>query len=95
MLVITASAVWAQGPSDEVVIRNLTQKYFDTREAQEPASLEALLTPDVDQLVSTGEWRRGRVNVVQGGTCEFAQRAGQENARGGIDPLRIAGCGHL
>jgi uncharacterized protein (TIGR02246 family) len=43
------------------------RKYVDAREKQDPKLLEALFTADADQLVTTGEWRKGRDNVVRGG----------------------------
>jgi uncharacterized protein (TIGR02246 family) len=39
-------------------------RYVDAREARDPKALEALFTPDADQLTSSGEWRKGRDEVV-------------------------------
>ena len=77
LLVLTASALWAQSPADQDAIRSVAQRYFDTREAQQPGALEALLTPDVDQLVSTGEWRKGRDQVVQGAMASSRNAQGK------------------
>jgi uncharacterized protein (TIGR02246 family) len=38
----------------------------DARENLDPKAVEALFTSDADQLVSSGEWRRGREAVVRG-----------------------------
>jgi len=41
-------------------------KYVDARERIDPKAVEPLFTSDADQLVSSGEWRRGREAVVRG-----------------------------
>ena len=46
--------------TDEAAIRDVVKKYVDARERRDPKSIEALFTADADQLVSTGEWRKGR-----------------------------------
>ena len=38
--------------------------------------LEALFTADADQLVTTGEWRQGRDNVVRGGLASSQANPG-------------------
>jgi uncharacterized protein (TIGR02246 family) len=56
----------AQGLSDEAAVRQVVQKYVDARESKDAQAIEALFTSDADQLVSTGEWRKGRAEVVRG-----------------------------
>jgi uncharacterized protein (TIGR02246 family) len=57
----------AQQPSaDETAIRAIVQKYVDAREASDAKAIEPLFTPDADQLVSDGTWRRGRDELVRG-----------------------------
>jgi uncharacterized protein (TIGR02246 family) len=41
------------------------------------AALAALFTADADQLVSSGEWRRGRDAVVKGSLASSQQNAGK------------------
>lgn len=52
--------------ADEAAIRAVVSKYVDARERIDPQAVEALFTSDADQLVSSGEWRRGREAVVRG-----------------------------
>jgi uncharacterized protein (TIGR02246 family) len=52
--------------SDESAIRRVINKYLDAREHRDPKAVAKLFTPDADQLVSSGEWRRGRDAVVRG-----------------------------
>ncbi|HEY1949422.1 MAG TPA: hypothetical protein VGG97_20610, partial [Bryobacteraceae bacterium] len=53
----------AQSPpsagADRAAIRKIVQEYVDAREKQDPKAVEALFTSDADQLVSSGEWRKG------------------------------------
>jgi uncharacterized protein (TIGR02246 family) len=59
-------AVLLFGQGDEAAIRQVVQKYVDARESMDAKAIEALFTEDADQLVSTGEWRKGRGEVVKG-----------------------------
>jgi uncharacterized protein (TIGR02246 family) len=52
--------------ADETAIRAIVQKYMDAREKQDAKAVESLFTSDADQLVSSGEWRKGRPDVVKG-----------------------------
>ena len=63
------------GQSDEAAIRQVVQKYVDARESMDANAIEALFTSDADQLVSTGEWRKGRSEVVRG-TMASSQSSG-------------------
>ncbi len=51
---------------DEAAVRRVVQRYVDAREAREAREIEPILTPDADQLVSDGTWRRGRDELVKG-----------------------------
>jgi uncharacterized protein (TIGR02246 family) len=57
--------VGGRGADDEAV-RAVVKRYVDAREARDPKAVAALFTADADQLVSSGEWRLGRDNVVTG-----------------------------
>src|SRR5688500_7969162 len=47
-------------------IRSVIQQYSVARESRDTVLLRNILTDDVDQLVSTGEWRNGITASVQG-----------------------------
>jgi uncharacterized protein (TIGR02246 family) len=68
-----AALLYAQ--SDEAAIRAVVQKYVDARESMDAHAIEALFTNDADQLVSTGEWRKGRGELVRG-TMASSQSSG-------------------
>ena len=54
------------GGADEQAVRDVVRRYVDAREGRDAKALEALFTPDADQLTSSGEWRKGRDAVVRG-----------------------------
>jgi uncharacterized protein (TIGR02246 family) len=62
--------------SDEAAVRAVVARYVDAREKRDAKLLEALFTADADQLVTTGEWRRGRDNVVRGGLASSQANPG-------------------
>src|SRR5215472_1608067 len=67
VLVVTCAAVvHGQTPSDEAAVRATIAAYVEAREHTDPRAVEVLFTEDADQLVSTGEWRKGRAAVVTG-----------------------------
>ena len=47
-------------------LQALIDKYSQAREKRDTALLKNILTGDVDQLVSTGEWRTGIAEAVKG-----------------------------
>ncbi|HEX3745081.1 MAG TPA: SgcJ/EcaC family oxidoreductase [Bryobacteraceae bacterium] len=55
----------ATGGGDSA-IRDVVKKYEEARNAVDADAVAALFTPDSDQLVSSGEWRKGRDAVVRG-----------------------------
>jgi uncharacterized protein (TIGR02246 family) len=71
----------AQGPppGGDAAVREVVRKLVDAREARDATALEALLSADVDQLVSDGTWRRGREAVVRG-MLESSRRTGGQRS---------------
>jgi uncharacterized protein (TIGR02246 family) len=63
---VAVAPMLAQTSADEAPIRALVAKYVNARDHPDAKSIEGLFTADADQLVSSGEWRRGRDAVVQG-----------------------------
>jgi uncharacterized protein (TIGR02246 family) len=63
-----APPVGGQTPgADERAVTEIVRRYVDARERRDAKLLEALFTPDADQLTTAGEWRKGRDDVVRGG----------------------------
>ena len=66
VLLLAALPLAAQKPADETAVRDLVARYVDAREHRDPKAIESLFAADADQLVSSGEWRKGRDAVVRG-----------------------------
>lgn len=63
--------------ADTAAIEAVVARYVAAREAQDPARIGELFTADADQLVSSGEWRRGRDAVVKGTMASSASTGGR------------------
>jgi uncharacterized protein (TIGR02246 family) len=75
--VVNLSALYAQSSAqDETQILEVVKKYVDAREHSDPKAIEELFTADADQLVSSGEWRKGRANVVRGALASSERTGG-------------------
>jgi uncharacterized protein (TIGR02246 family) len=51
---------------EEAAIKDVVARYVDARDKKDAKATEALFTAEADQLVSSGEWRKGRDAVVKG-----------------------------
>jgi uncharacterized protein (TIGR02246 family) len=61
---------------DEAAVRDAVKLYVDARERGDATALNGLFTADADQLVSSGEWRRGRDELVRGTLASSKSNAG-------------------
>ena len=52
--------------NQQKAIASLIDQYSQAREKRDTGLLKTILTPDVDQLVSTGEWRAGINAAIEG-----------------------------
>jgi uncharacterized protein (TIGR02246 family) len=88
---LAAQSAVAQSPAgpalDEAAVRAVVARYVVAREKRDPALLEALFTADADQLVTTGEWRQGRANVVKGGLASSQANPGSRQIA--IEAVRL------
>ena len=51
---------------DEAAVRDVVAAYVAARERGDAAAVAAVFTENADQLTSSGEWRRGRDELVRG-----------------------------
>ena len=65
--------------ADETAIRELVQKYMDARNSRNAEATRSLFTTDADQLVSTGEWRKGIEAVVSGAMASSQKETGRSS----------------
>ena len=75
LLPILCAAALAQTPPPVSAIKDVVARYNDARDRKDPKATEALFTEDADQLVSSGEWRRGR-DAVGKGTMASSESSG-------------------
>ena len=53
-------------PQQQTAITHLIDQYSEAREKIDTNLLKSILTADIDQLVSNGEWRKGIASAVAG-----------------------------
>ena len=70
-------------------MRDVVKRYVDAREARDAKALAELFTEDADQLVSSGEWRKGREQVVKGGLASSAASSGKRTIS--VQSVRFVG----
>ena len=79
-------AILAQNSTSELKHREeiyaLIENYTKSREMQDTALLNSILTTDIDQLVSSGEWRYGKEGAMKG-----MMRSSESNP--GDRPLKV------
>lgn len=51
---------------EEQEIHTLIDTYSESRTVKDSAAILAILTPDIDQLVSSGKWRKGIKESLEG-----------------------------
>ena len=66
LLCLTSQTPAAPATGDEAAVRDVVKKYVEARDRSDESAIRALFTDDADQLTSSGEWRKGRENVVRG-----------------------------
>jgi uncharacterized protein (TIGR02246 family) len=75
-LALASPAAQQKKPDTEAAIHDVVRNYVAARERGNAAELGALFTADADQLTSSGEWRRGRDELVKGTMASSKTNAG-------------------
>jgi uncharacterized protein (TIGR02246 family) len=73
LLLFTAALL----PADEAAVREVVKHYVDARETRDSKAAAELFTADADQLVSSGEWRKGRDALVKGAMASSQRNEGK------------------
>jgi uncharacterized protein (TIGR02246 family) len=76
LLIFLAGNLFAQS-AGETAVREIVRKYVEARDKQDARAIEALFTTDADQLVSSGQWRKGREEVVRGTLASSQNETGK------------------
>ena len=64
---------------DSRAVRDVVAQYMRARNNKDAKAIPRLFTSDADQLVSTGEWRRGLSNLVRGTTASSRREMGRSS----------------
>ena len=72
---------------EQKAIATLIDQYTQAREKRDTVLLKSILTEDIDQLVSTGEWRKGVVAAVEGMLKSSANSPGTRTLT--VDKIRM------
>ena len=91
LITVGLQAQGANGVSDENAVRKLIGSYAEAREQHNAAGLSSILAPDADQLVSSGEWRRGRDELVRGMIASSERNSGARTIQ--VHPRKAGGAG--
>ena len=86
----TTLGILAQSKSEDPARRDivhLIDQYSQARETQDTTLLKSLLMADIDQLVSTGEWRRGFAGSFAGMMRSSSNNPGTRTLT--VDQLRF------
>jgi len=91
LLSITVLFAYGQNniPNDQEqkAIATLIDQYSQAREKRDTVLLKSILTADIDQLVSTGEWRNGITAAVEGMLKSSANNPGTRTLT--VDKIRM------
>ena len=67
----------------------MVKRYADARDLSDPKAIGALFADDADQLVSNGEWRKGRDALVRGMLASSASETGKRTLA--VETVRLVG----
>jgi uncharacterized protein (TIGR02246 family) len=62
---------------EEAAVREVVREYVEAREQRDTKRLAAIIAPEADQLVSSGEWRKGRDELVRGMLASSERNSGK------------------
>jgi uncharacterized protein (TIGR02246 family) len=79
------------GPEEEAAVWELVARYAAARGSADANAIGALFTEDADQLVSSGEWRRGRDALVRGMLESSRQNSGTRTIT--VETVRVLATG--
>ncbi len=98
--VLAFSQIHPKEKEDAVKIHGLIERYSQARETQDTVLLKQLLTNDIDQLVSSGEWRTGIREAIDGmlrssGTNPGSRRLQVEKIKYLSDEIALVDCRYI
>ena len=81
MILLTAFTRGQEPPKDSGTadIRDVVRRYMDARNNRDAEATRSLFTDDADQLVSSGEWRKGIDELVRGAMASSQKETGKSS----------------
>ena len=70
-------------------VKDVVRRYMDARDSKDPKAVATLFAENADQLVSSGEWRRGRELMVKGMLASSEQNSGKRTIT--VETVRFIG----
>lgn len=89
LVIASSGLIHAQNEKQRKDITEVIAQYSRAREDRDTVLLKTILTSDVDQLVSTGEWRRGIRSAVEGMLASSAGRPGSRTLS--VERIKLVG----
>ncbi|MDZ4799501.1 MAG: SgcJ/EcaC family oxidoreductase [Bryobacteraceae bacterium] len=90
VLLIVFGVGCSLGQIDEIgAVKDVVRRYVDARENRDPKLIASLFAPDADQLVSSGEWRRGAPSLVKGMLGSSERNSGKRTIT--VETVRFLG----
>ena len=92
VFVLSAQFAGAQlhgASADDAAVREMVKRYADARDTSDSNAIGALFSDNADQLVSTGEWRRGKDALVRGMLASSARETGKRTLA--VETVRFLG----
>lgn len=82
-------STFAQQPanSNDQAIRGVVAEYINARNRKDVDAVRKLFTQDADQLVSTGEWRKGLPDLIRGTSASSRKEAGTSSIT--VEDIRL------
>jgi uncharacterized protein (TIGR02246 family) len=98
--VLAFSQIHPGQKEDAVKIHSLIERYSQARETQDTVLLKQVLTDDIDQLVSSGEWRTGIREAIDGmlrssGSNPGSRRLQVEKIKYLSDEIALVDCRYI
>lgn len=95
LLIGLTPELWAQDYAPNAqqtrALEGLIAAYGQARESRDTILLKNILTDDIDQLVSSGQWRRGMAEAVEGMLQSSASNPGGRTLT--VETIRLLGKG--
>ena len=90
LTVFTLGTLYAQETTTEAssrAVRSVVARYMQARNSKDAKAIPQLFTSDADQLVSTGEWRKGINDLVRGMSASSSKEKNQSSIR--VESIRF------